>query len=429
VLTFGYFSIKYLMNIFEPTGAFEYDKITLANPQPVQGGSYFTKVTVADDKPLYLQFPKCITKQAIVTTKRGKYCDIMYERDRHEELINWIENFENACQERLNDKKEMWFHSDLSRDDIESMMSPIARMYKSGKYILIRTYINSSKQTGQDKCMAYDENETIIELDLIEPDRYIIPLLLIDGIKFSSRSFEIDIKLTQIMVLDNVVEITNTCMIRHAKPDKLINADTAVADITDTEVADITDTEVADITEDNNKDSAVVLDTLGDSDECILHNVCGGQTSVEHLEKIQDTHDIENVEESAANDGEQLESPSIKEEPSNEQLNSPPSNLDETVEQTLGKTEEGINMLEEVTLEIDDNIESITLKNPNEVYYEIYRAARVKAKHMRQVAVEAHLEAKEIKSKYMLSDIDDSDDDFDFIPGSYEREDSGLEEN
>jgi hypothetical protein len=225
------------------------------------------------------------------------------------------------------------------------------------------------------------------------------------------------------MVLDNAVEITNTCMIRRAKPDKLITAITSVAD---TEVADTADT-----AEDKNNETSIILDTLGDSDECILHNVCGGQTSVEHLEKIQDTHDIENVEESATsnNDGEHVDSPSIKEEPSNEQLNSPPSNLDETVEQTLGKTEEGINMLEEVTLEIDDNIESITLKNPNEVYYEIYRAARVKAKHMRQVAVEAHLEAKEIKSKYMLSDIDDSDDDFDFIPDSYEREDSGLEEN
>ena len=54
--------------------------------------------------------------------------------------------------------------------------------------------------------------------------------------------------------------------------------------------------------------------------------------------------------------------------------------------------------------------ESITLKKPNDVYYEIYKAAREKAKHMRKVAIEAYLEAKEIKTKYMLSDIDDSED-------------------
>ena len=50
------------------------------------------------------------------------------------------------------------------------------------------------------------------------------------------------------------------------------------------------------------------------------------------------------------------------------------------------------------------------LKKPNEVYYEIYKCARERAKHMRKVAVEAFLEAKQIKSKYMLEDIDDSDD-------------------
>ena len=52
----------------------------------------------------------------------------------------------------------------------------------------------------------------------------------------------------------------------------------------------------------------------------------------------------------------------------------------------------------------------LSLKKPNDVYYEIYKVAREKAKHMKKVAVEAYLEAKEIKTKYMLSDIDDSDD-------------------
>ena len=33
---------------------------------------------------------------------------------------------------------------------------------------------------------------------------------------------------------------------------------------------------------------------------------------------------------------------------------------------------------------------------------------------MRKVAIEAFLEAKEIKTRYMLSDIDDSDDESDY---------------
>ena len=64
----------------------------------------------------------------------------------------------------------------------------------------------------------------------------------------------------------------------------------------------------------------------------------------------------------------------------------------------------------------------MTLKKPNEVYYEIYRAAREKAKHMRKVALEAYLEAQQIKTKYMLEDLDESDEEFDFT----EKEVSGL---
>jgi hypothetical protein len=69
--------------------------------------------------------------------------------------------------------------------------------------------------------------------------------------------------------------------------------------------------------------------------------------------------------------------------------------------------------LEEVNLEniIEDNLERIKLKKPNEVYYDIYRSARDKAKNMRKLAIQAYLEAKEIKTKYILEDIDISDDD------------------
>ena len=67
------------------------------------------------------------------------------------------------------------------------------------------------------------------------------------------------------------------------------------------------------------------------------------------------------------------------------------------------------NDIEEVQIQVNDE-EPISLKKPNEVYYEIYRAAREKAKQMRRIAVEAYLEAKNIKTKYALHNIDDSED-------------------
>ena len=68
------------------------------------------------------------------------------------------------------------------------------------------------------------------------------------------------------------------------------------------------------------------------------------------------------------------------------------------------------NDIEEINIELPEG-EPINLKKPDEIYYEIYKASRLKAKHMRKLAIEAYLESKDIKTRYMLDDIGDSDDD------------------
>ena len=67
--------------------------------------------------------------------------------------------------------------------------------------------------------------------------------------------------------------------------------------------------------------------------------------------------------------------------------------------------------LKEVDITDVSTLESITLKKPNQVYYEIYKAARKKAKLAKKQAVLAFLEAKNIKKTYMLENLDDSDSD------------------
>ena len=75
---------------------------------------------------------------------------------------------------------------------------------------------------------------------------------------------------------------------------------------------------------------------------------------------------------------------------------------------------ENKDVLEEVEINLDEIKENISLKEPNEVYIEIYRVAKEKAKQARKVAIETYLEAQNIKNTYMLNDLDSSDDeDFD----------------
>ena len=202
------------MEIIKPGhNTFDFKRLHLANPEPLQNGSYFTKITVDNKQPLFLQLPKCNTKQGILDVKGAKFCDLMYERSIQELLMTWLEQLEYACQDKLNEKKELWFQTELSRDDIESMMSPIMRLYQSGKYVLIRTSLLTQKTQGLDKSIAYNEQEVNIDIDKILATDYIVPLLVVNGIRFSARSFEIDIKLSQMMIFDRPME--TTCLIQY----------------------------------------------------------------------------------------------------------------------------------------------------------------------------------------------------------------------
>ena len=72
---------------------------------------------------------------------------------------------------------------------------------------------------------------------------------------------------------------------------------------------------------------------------------------------------------------------------------------------------------------LDNSLETIQLKKPNQVYYEIYKKAREKAKDAKKNAILAYLEMKNIKKTYMLDDIDESDSEFEEFNG----EDSSSE--
>ena len=56
-----------------------------------------------------------------------------------------------------------------------------------------------------------------------------------------------------------------------------------------------------------------------------------------------------------------------------------------------------------------DNLESISLRQPNKIYFELYKKARDKAKHAKKEAILAYLEAKNIKNTYMIDNLNDED--------------------
>ena len=340
-------------NVFEIDKNFNFSQIVLDNPSPLAGGSYFTKVLVSNgSKSMYLQLPKVFSKQGIIKGKEKTYCDLMFNSS-NKDLIYWFEQFEKKCQDIIFEKRELWFHNNITREDIEEMMNPIIRPYKSGKYFLIRVYLKNRK------CTAFDEDKKITDIEKLTQEDEIIPVINFDGIKFSLKSIQLEIILTQYMQLIPRKEFEKQCLIKLDKPNKNIEKN------------------LEDLVEDNK---------LIDNNEEIIENTIQNDDNTENnINNLsQEKEDILEIDNS---------------------LN-------------LEKNHDDDENLKDISLELVPSIEteeSISLKDPLEVYKEIYKVAKRKAFDLRQNALEAYLEAQNIKNKYSLEGMDDSEDETEFI--------------
>ena len=366
-------------NIVSSTTNFDFNSISLADPEPVHNnaGFYFTRLGLGiDNEALYFQLPECKTKQGIVSIKNSKYLDLMFNRSDNNDLMSWVEQLEYRCQDIIDSKKELWFQSELTRDDIETMMAQMIRLYQSGKYMLIRSFIETNKLDKSIKCVAYDENEFGFDLEQLQPEQSIIPLLLIEGVKFSSRSFEISVKLIQVMVIGDIKQ-KPSCLIKRNKLNELSQIDTYKP---------------------SEEKQALVLGQLSLKEDNIQSN-------------RENTEPVILLEEKAIMNNQTIPNKiSDNEISQNYQVINEKAIISVSTHDNIKENSEH-ELLEEVTLDIDNSIDdSINLKNPNEVYYELYQKARDNAKEYRMKAMESYLEAKRIKTRYMLFDIDESDE-------------------
>jgi len=375
-------------NIIEPNDTFEFSKISLAHPVGIQGGAYFTKIEF-NKKPLYIQSSKSLTRQGIVKTGKKYYSDLMFDKNS-ETLINWFENLEDKCKKLIYEKKDAWFQSNLEENDIENAFNPLIRVYKSGKYYLLRTNIKNTKDDNP-AVKIYNENEINLGVSDITPETEIISILEIQGIKFTSRNFQIEIELKQMMVLDNE-PIFDSCLIKNNKTSQNKYLD-------DLKSEPIIQYEVN--LENINEEPKEVKDPQTQS---VLQKMDETLDSLEELEPL----DLLVSEE--------------KNEHDNISLDIQFENLNNDIEENKHELREINN--NDLNL---DNVESMTLKKPNQVYFELYKEARNKAKQAKKNAILAYLEAKNIKKTYMIENINDDDSDFDAeIDEASESELEGL---
>ena len=394
-------------DIIEPTMDYDFSNIYLGPPSTIAGGAYFTRIMYNNNKQLYIQTPKSLTKQGFVKSGKKIYVDLMFDNN-DTVFINWIENLEAKCQELIFSKGDNWFQTKLDKDDIETAFTSPFKIYKSGKFYLLRVNVKPNVK-------IFNDDTQIISLEDLTADKTLISIIEIQGIKFSSRNFQIEIELKQSMVV-SPDPFLDACFIK--KPNK------KQASIKDVDIDAEVEVEVEDLDE-----------SMKDSDILFATPLTKQKIETPLAESFSNIDIDKKTEINTAINSKTRSDPIIKN--TDIQLGnitdldfSSNSNNDNIILEIEDLSVEPIkiedsNALKEVDLSscLEDNLESFTLKKPNQVYYEIYKKAREKAKDAKKEAILAFLEAKNIKKTYMLDDIDESDEDEDFNFNENENED------
>ncbi len=348
--------------IYTATDEFPFSKLVLLKPTAVTGGNYFIKFRI-NELPLYIQTPKCNTKQGILKAGKKYFSDLMFTNE-HESFIQWIEKLENYSQKYIYENRELWFDTELDLHDIENSFSSCFKLYKSGKYYIVRTHVPT--QMGKCSLKIYNDNEELVESEEITDKNDIITILEIQGIKCSARSFQIEIEIKQMLVLpDN--NLFEKCILVKGR---------------------------------HKSESKDAPEYLGKPQTPIVVNT----SNISNINNEQDINDYTNDHtETIENDSSIIESNEVTVEHSSQ--NEDDSNI------LISPTPD--NELKEVELSLDEISESeqIQIKNRNDIYYKMYQDAKKKAKLAKDLALSAYLEAKHIKNTYMLEDLDDSDSD------------------
>jgi hypothetical protein len=297
---------------------------------------------------------------------------------------------------------------DLDEDDIESYFTPTVKIFKSGKQYIMR--VNVSQRIGSSPLKIYDENELDVEMESIHENTPIITILEIQGVRCSSKNFQIDVELKQMMVL-KPVNLFEKCIIKSKEKDlvkKDLDKDTDdnKASVSETHLA--TDKSETPLTKD-------LIKTETEIENPLTKDLIKTETEIENpltKDLIKTETEVENplTKDYLIKTETEIENPLTKDLIKTENPLAETSETEDLKNDFLENSFE--NDILEINLNIDEmeNFESIHLKEKTEVYYQMYKEARQKAKLAKSLALSSYLEARRIKNLYMLDDIDDSDE-------------------
>ena len=425
----------YIMEqIFEPNQGFNFEKITLCDPIAKAGGSYFIKFLI-NGTPMYIQPPKCGTRQGIINANRRCFVDLMFSQDNLE-FIQWLENLESFCHTQIYNNREKWFEGDLEITDIENYFTSPVKIFKSGKYYLVRSDIYSV--LGKPQLQIFDEKENKVEFEDINENSTIMNILEIKGIKCSSRSFQIVIEIKQMMKMEHV-DLFSKCLIRPSNRENVANTEDSSQQLPIQQTLEQSNDAptIEDVPEQTNDEvqNEMIVDADVDAD---IDADVDADINIDMNESVNTLESPTTIEEDIRSSEKDFINPPLEDEENvgtddsqGIDVSKPLENNDTMTDLVEGEQSvpsvggleglEGIEGIEhnvanntglqEINFEMDNIPEddAIEIVERKDVYYKMYRDARKKAKLAKELSIASYLEAQKIKNTYMLDDIDDSD--------------------
>ena len=194
-----------MSNILEANDNYPFDKLTLNNPRRTQGGAAFCGLFVGENE-VYVQLPKCSTKNGIHKSGNKQYIDLLFT-ENDSKFIEWYQTMEEHLIKKLHENREEWFDGDLDLDDIEYNWQSGIRRYKKRNYLL-RAYIPNNKKGKGMK--IWNEHQKECNLEYLDESSKVICILEFSGVKIS-QTFNLDVQIRQIMIFKDI-PLMNKCL-------------------------------------------------------------------------------------------------------------------------------------------------------------------------------------------------------------------------
>lgn len=387
------------MEVYHPNDTFHFDQIHLSSPNSITGGSYLTKYTYYK-KPLYIQTPKTISKQGIVVSGKKAYIDLLITgtNEHDTEFIQWITDLEKHSVDLLYEKRNLWFTQELDKVDIENSFTSPIRAFKTGSYLLrVNLELNRLQTHIQPfLCKVFDENRTIVPVDYVKADHNIISIIEFHGIKFTARSFQMELILRQVLVIPEL-PLFETCVITtntntNTTNDSSFNEEEPLGKRLETQPLD----------ENSTKEFVEKIDESFKSyvppTPPPITVPSSTSSTIKHFECTEVDIDFNNI-------------PDVidTKEPTFDVPPDSTSSLSSSSETQSGSILASIPLStpKKTISSSGGSVGTITLKKHKDVVYEMYKVAKRKAQEAKKAAIRAYLEAKEIKASYMLDNLDD----------------------